>query len=295
MAGTIYTLHGVAPAVDPARFADRNISHERKLGALFSRMETFVPLERAMSGEGAALTIDDATYASAAAARLARRYGHAVTLFVNPGQVETGQPYSFNMLGVLLDNVKRSSVTLDERKFPARSFQQRDVIRARLKAQLRIMLSEDERIRLIEKLAAEWCPAPLTMPRFLETLTVADLEALRDEGVAIQNHGWSHTCHASLSAMGSQSEIDRGREWIARRLGVDANIFAVPFGDVLPPEGVDCAAWLIVDHTRPLGRISESVWNRDTLQAQPDVGTMERVRRRAKRLIRRAKARFSSR
>ena len=291
---TIYTLHGVAPNLDLRRFIYRNISDEKKLTAILGRRRAFVPLKEALAGNGDALTIDDATRASADAALLARQYGHHVTLFVNPGQVDPPRPYSFNLLAVLIDGVSTPSVEISGQRFPARTPADREAIRGRMKQQLRDIESEAERRSLVERLAAEWGNIRLDLPDFLATITKQELKQLRDEGVDIQNHGWSHACHRRLSTAESQSEIDLGKQWLLENLGVTADIFAVPFGDVLPSDGVTCPCWLTLDHRLPVGRLGETVWNRDTLHSQPDGGVIDDARIRARRFIRRAKRRLNA-
>ena len=289
---TIYTMHGVAPNVDPRRFIYRNISDERRFREILSTRPAFVPLTESLAGRGDALTIDDATRASADAALLARRLGHEVTLFVNPGQVDPPIPYSFNLLSVLMDRLKARSVNLDGKTLKARTPADRDAIRKRIKTRLREIEREAERNALIARLALQWGDVDLRMPHFLQTLTTAELEQLRDSGVDIQNHGWTHRCHSRHSAEESQREIDTGRQWLLDRLGVTADLFAVPFGDVLPPAGVDCRHWLTADYRLPRGQIGQTVWNRETLQADPAPRAFDQVRSSARGFIRRARRRF---
>ena len=289
---TIYTMHGVAPNVDPRRFIYRNISDERSFRAILSARTPFVSLAESLAGRGDALTIDDATRASADAALLARKLGHQVTLFVNPGQVDPPVPYSFNLLSVLMDRLTARSVNLDGQTLKARTPAERDAVRERVKSRLREIETETERNALIARLALQWGGVDLSMPDFLETLTTSELEQLRDSGVDIQNHGWTHRCHRRHTAEESQREIDSGKQWLLDRLGVTADLFAVPFGDVLPPEGVDCTHWLTADYRLPRGQIGQTVWNRETLHADPAPRAFDRVRSRARGLIRRATRRF---
>lgn len=290
--GRVFTLHGVAPRVQPRRFVYRNISDEETLTAILAARERFVPLADALAGRGDALTVDDATRASADAALLARRHGHAVTLFVNPGQVDPPAPYSFHLLSALLDAVRVRRVIFDGEPFATRTLRQRDLLRARLKERLRDIRTEEARAGLIRTLASEWRVASLEIPPFLETLQIEDLRSLLDSGVEIQNHGWSHACHQRLTPMESAREIERGRDWLSNRLGVDARAFAVPFGDVMPHAGAACEMWLTVDDRYPRGPIAPGVWNRDTLEAPPKRGLIEEVRYRARRFVRRSKRRW---
>jgi hypothetical protein len=292
--GRVFTLHGVAPRVQPRRSIYRNISDEATLTAILAAREPFVPLADALAGRGDALTVDDATRTAADAALLARRFGHAVTLFVNPSQVDPPVPYSFLLLSALLDGLRGHRVMLEGESFPTRSFRQRDVLRALLKEKLRDTPTEAERTSLIRALASEWRVGMLEIPRFLETLEVADLQRLLDAGVEIQNHGWSHTCHIRLDPSESAREIARGREWLSERLGIEARAFAVPYGDAMPHEStrLACDVWLTVDDRHPGGPIAPGVFNRDTLEAPPKRGPLEELRYRAERFVRRSKRRW---
>jgi peptidoglycan/xylan/chitin deacetylase (PgdA/CDA1 family) len=104
----------------------------------------------------------------------------------------------------------------------------------------------------------------LDVPPHLTTLRTADLRALRDAGVAIENHGWSHLHHAALTADESLQEIRRGREWLQRELEVPAAHFAVPYGDVGPHGSVGsaCAIWLTLRREWPEGPAGPETFNR---------------------------------
>ena len=86
----MFCIHGIAPVVDRERFLHRNLLPAAALEAYLAGAAPFVTIAEALAGRGNALTIDDATRAGADAALMARAAGHEVTLFVNPGQVESG-------------------------------------------------------------------------------------------------------------------------------------------------------------------------------------------------------------
>ncbi len=69
-----------------------------------------------------------------------------------------------------------------------------------------------------------------------QPISRADLVALRDAGVRIENHGWSHVEISALGDDGFIQHIVAGRDWLQRELKVDATLYAVPFGatDVAP-------------------------------------------------------------
>jgi peptidoglycan/xylan/chitin deacetylase (PgdA/CDA1 family) len=285
---TAYTLHGVAAGVQLSKFAYRNVSEKATLEAILRTRAKFVPLDQAIAGNGDALTVDDATRASADAALLARQYGHAVTLFVNPGQIESGETYSFLSMAVLLDSVESRTVRFESEDIPFRSARQKNALRERLKVRLRATATETERIAFVNRLAEAWGVNSLTIPAYLKTLTMSELRSLAQAGVDIQNHGWFHDCHENLSTGESVTSIEKGRRWLRENLNVDARYFAVPYGDTMPKEltSVDCDLWLTVDHRLPPGMIGDKILNRETLEAPPPLGTIETIRRRARRSMR---------
>lgn len=266
----VFTLHGVAPEVDPRRFIYRNISDGRALEKILRARPKFVPLPSAMRGEGDALTIDDATRCGAEAASLAAALGHAVTLFVNPRHVDPPSRHWFHLVSALLDGLREAAVELDGERIHTRTFADRNALRARLKLRLRDTAGEKERAGFINRLSAEW-NIPLAFPEFLEPLGIADLQALLAKGVDIQNHGWSHGCHARLDSSASAVEIARGRAWLLEHLGVDSPFFAVPFGDTMPKGSLPdaCDTWLTVDGRYPAGLIAAGVWNREEFAETP--------------------------
>jgi hypothetical protein len=263
----ILTLHGVAQGVDRRRFGFRNLCEIAALRRFLSSVPRLVPLPEALAGGGSALTIDDATTAAANAALLAREYGHAVSLFVNAGQVESGRPYSFVVLNALLDGLDGQPCPFEGTSFPTATTAQRQALRDAIKARLCTVTDEPAREELVRALAAGWRVRSLEVPPHFRTLTKQDLIALRDAGVDLQNHGWSHSHHASLTPEASGREISEGRHWLKRQLGVDAAYFAVPFGDALPPPGLaaPCAAWLTLLDALPPGPLAPGVFNRATL------------------------------
>jgi hypothetical protein len=285
---TVYTLHGIAAGVRLSKFAYRNVSEKATLEAILRTRAKFVPLDQAIAGYGDALTVDDATRASADAAMLARQYGHAVTLFVNPGQIESGETYSFLSMAVLLDSVESRTVRFESEHVPFRNARQKNALRERLKARLRATVTETERIAFVSRLAQAWGVNSLTIPGYLKSLTMNELRILAHAGVDIQNHGWLHDCHQHLSAGESATSIARGRRWLRENLNVDARYFAVPYGDTMPKEltSLDCDLWLTVDHRLSPGIVGDNILNRETLEAPPRLGTIETIRRRARRSMR---------
>ena len=285
MSGQVLTIHGIAPAVIPKTFCFRNICDADVMAQYLASVPPFVPLVDAIAGRGDALTIDDAICGAADAAMLARQLGHAVTLFVNPGQVESGAPYAFLVLNALLDGLSST-------------YAERQALRRHIKARLCVLTEEQARLELVMDLGSQWGVSVPEVPPHFRTLSREELVTLRDAGVALENHGWSHTDHASLSPAESLREIREGRAWLQRELGVEAAYFASPFGEALPsPEASEgCTMWFAASQAMPAGRLSPQVFNRTFLDLPPQGGASVRgVRAAGRRLLNLGVARLSRR
>src|SRR3954469_14208252 len=91
----VLAIHGVTTTIDRSGFSGRNLLSGAQLHHFLAASPRFGPLSQALRGGGHALTIDDSMVAARDAAVMARKHGHDVTLFVNPGQIESGAPYAF--------------------------------------------------------------------------------------------------------------------------------------------------------------------------------------------------------
>jgi peptidoglycan/xylan/chitin deacetylase (PgdA/CDA1 family) len=264
--GSVLTIHGVAERVRRLRLTDRFIVAERAFDHWLAAVPRFVPLSEALAGEGTALTIDDATRGSARAARMARARGHSVTLFVNPGQVEAGAPYALALLSALLDDVSGTVLEFEGACHDAITAGDRVALRTHVKNRLFALKDEAARQALITALAREWGVPNVTVPDHLRTLEPADLVSLRDAGIDIQNHGWSHAHHSHLAPEESAHDVREGRAWLQRVLQIDAPYFAVPFGDALPSELAlrECTTWFTLVGDHPPGTRARQVFNRTT-------------------------------
>jgi peptidoglycan/xylan/chitin deacetylase (PgdA/CDA1 family) len=264
--GQVFAMHGVVPGAEPTRFVTRFLSDTDEFSG-FLAGKTFVPLADALLGNGNALTVDDATRAAAEACRMVRGAGQPVTLFVNPGQVESGQPYWFVLLKVLCDGLRETEYPFKGVRYPAATLRDRIRLRQAVREPISRIPDEAGRIAAVRELAESWKLAPPIVPAHGATLSLADLKELVGLGVDIQNHGWSHANHGALSPAESASEVRRGREWLRDHLGGDPAIFAVPFGAPLPAAeaAAECSHWLTLTDTHPPGAIQEGVWNRKDL------------------------------
>jgi len=75
---------------------------------------------------------------------------------------------------------------------------------------------------------ADWpSPAPVTERRLL---TLDEVERLRDVGLEIGAHGWTHIDLTACSAQQRSDEIGRCFEFLMDRLGVSRPVFCYPWG-----------------------------------------------------------------
>ena len=260
----VWAMHGVSCRIDHTRLVDRFVADEAAYAGFLASSPPFVSLEAALAGEGTALTIDDATHGSARAARLALQHGHMVTLFVNPGQVESGAPYSLAALSSLLDQVEGASVEWGGERYATATLGDRLVLRSRIKAHVFTLPDEPARLAIVTELARRCGVTRIDVPEHLGTLSADDVLALRDAGVDVQNHGWSHAQHGHLSPEQSAREVRDGRIWLEQTLGIETPYFAVPFGDALPSDAAlrECSVWLTVSKNLPAGTLEPRVFNR---------------------------------
>jgi peptidoglycan/xylan/chitin deacetylase (PgdA/CDA1 family) len=262
----IFAMHGVAETPRYDRITDCNLTGRRAFEQFLSgRAAPFVALEEALRDAGDALTIDDATRAAADAAQLALARGHAVTLFVNPYNVERRTPHFFTLLDAAVDASRARQAEWDGAAFDLRGREGKWAYRLRIKQELRSVRTERARRSIVDRAARELgCAAPVC-PRYLATLSKGDLLALQRAGASIENHGWTHAEPAALPAEELCREVERGSEWLREHLGAPATVYAAPFGDffsrsVVARTGV--RGWLLLSAERPAGAITKRVFNR---------------------------------
>ena len=261
----IYALHGVIDRVDAKLFSHRNMTPADRVRARLDTQQKLVPLAEALAGKGDALTIDDATVASAQAALLARQLGHDVTLFINPWQVADGRADAFAALHWLLDRTRKRKVTWRGKTWWLMTFRQKDDLRAEIKRLLRLHDEPQDNHALIEELQQALGVADLDVPDYLQSLTLAQLRELRDAGVDIQNHYWTHLDPAAHTPARFADEWLRAQDWLTENLGIASQFFASPFGDYFPQPDflaehrIVC---LLLSHSHPSGPLSPWVVNR---------------------------------
>jgi len=265
---TIYAMHGVVDTLDINCLCHRTM-HDRTLFAnhLAKRPKKYVTINDALNGRGDALTIDDATVAAKEAALLARSHGHEVSLFANPYNVVLQKSYFFHQINMLLDSTTATSIAVSGVSLPSITLSEKVKVKKKIKEQYCRLSMEGERSLLVAELAAQLGVTNVPLPRFLATLSTEDLTYLRKQGVAIENHGWSHADYSRLSDACVKLEVEDGQQWLmANGFGQNYH-FAVPFGHPLPTRHQafpHCTVWFLENHNIPPGPIGKGIWRQET-------------------------------
>jgi hypothetical protein len=264
---TIFVLHGIAESPLPGACSYRSYvgrdafeSYVRQRPAPFGRWTAAGP-------EGDVLTVDDATRGGADACWAARRLGCEVLFFVNPYQVESAQPYFFAQLDALLDAHTTAAVTYAGLSYDLTDPTALQALRLAVRAEL--MLQPAARSQAaVTALAAQLGAAGFTLAPHQQTISVAELIALRDAGVRIENHGWSHVEIGALDDAQFIEHVASGRDWLRRELAVEAELYAVPFGDTDVPSRLHpwvAGGYFLASDRYPRGRCGPYGWNRRDL------------------------------
>jgi peptidoglycan/xylan/chitin deacetylase (PgdA/CDA1 family) len=265
---SIDTTHGIVSDANSELFVHRNfVDTARFTGYLRSRVRPYVSLRSAIKGKGDALTIDDSTVAAADAARLARKMGHEVTLFINGYNIALAKPYFFSRLSVLLDAVKEVTVTYNGKRFDMSAWRDKERFRKVLKKQLAVISREESRDGFVTEIGRLLGQYEIELPTYLQVMSYTALKDLVSLGVDIQNHGWTHSRIGSMPPEAHAADIRRGREWLRAACGIDAEFYAVPNGDGLPfwKKSSEYRAWFLLDARWPDGEVLPGVYGRTTL------------------------------
>jgi hypothetical protein len=264
----IYAMHGVAADSSPDLFVHRNLLDTNRFVAhLLQRERPYVPLAACLKGEGDALTIDDSIHAAAQAAHLARKHGHAVTLFLNGYNIERSEPYFFSRLNAALDATKVERALFNGITHDLRSGAAKQRFRSSVKQRFSLLGSDIERQNVVDEINDLLGTSESILPSFLRPITRRELTELVADGVDIQNHGWTHVQVGALPPDQHAADIRRGRDWLRSACGSEADLFAVPNGDGLPLWEVspNYSAWFLLDDVHPLGECMPGLYNRLTL------------------------------
>lgn len=227
----IYVSHGIIPS-----YSSERISHALCLPAsrvalhLQLRRKKYVPLALAIAGQGDALTVDDATYAGLELALMARRYGHAVSWFVNGSHIENRIEYFPFQISCMLDDTRSTECQFDGQMWSLKTMAGRRSLRAHIKHQYMRMQSQDEIAELIDRLAESLQSNSKLPERPLRTVGAAELAQAVLAGVDLQNHGWGHLNPQVLAEEERAAEVVRNEQYLSQFRRTNTRVFAPPFG-----------------------------------------------------------------
>lgn len=264
----IDAMHGVIPDVAGGRFTHRSlVDLECFVKHLKERERPYVSLERSIQGYGDSLTIDDSTATAANAARLARSYGHEVTLFLNGYNVVEATPYCFCRLNAALDSTNAEVLVYEGVEYNFRDNRAKRRFRRVVKRRLVRFSTERDRQDFVTEVGYLLGISEIIVPPHLCTIKADDVKDLIQRGVDVQNHGWTHARIGSLQPDDHLEDIRRGREWLHAIYGVEARYFAVPNGDGLPPWDTSphYSAWFLLDKRWATGKVAPGIFGRRSL------------------------------
>ena len=241
----IYVSHGIISSYRSERMSHALcLPTSRAALHLQLRRKKYVPLALAIAGRGDALTVDDATYAGLDLALMARRYGHAVSWFVNGSYVENRIEYFPFQISCMLDDTRSTECRFDDRRWSLETMTGRRLLRAQIKHQYMRMQSQGEISELIDRLA-EGLHSDSKLPeRSLRTVGAAELAQAVLAGVDLQNHGWGHLNPQALPEEERSAEVIRNRQYLSQFRRAITEVFAPPFGQCVPRAAMGCVVLL---------------------------------------------------
>lgn len=183
---------------------------------------------RPVPQNSAVLTFDDGFRDNLTnALPLLQRYGVSATVFVVTGCITSGElPWS-QRLGYVFQNTSRPSVELPGMKgdFDLQSDRGRLAAYRVAKEPLKRMSRAERENNLKGLVEALEVDAPRD-----RMLSWSDLEDLKNQGIEIGAHTYSHPLLASISIKEARWEMERSREDLRDRLGVERPSFCFPAG-----------------------------------------------------------------
>jgi Polysaccharide deacetylase len=259
-------IHGVVPCWEANLSSHRLYVSAASLRAYLKRREIpYGPWGSASSAD--MLTVDDATRAGADACVIARQMGHEVTFFVNPANVVSGQPYFFSALDAYIDRRQRHHVHYRGTAYDLR--RNTDLVRFRRTARDVIpRVAGDSQLEELALISESLQVADTPLPPHTTPISASELCRLRNLGVRIENHGWTHDEIAAMDKTQFTNHVSWGRDWLRTELSVSSHLYAVPFGlSIVPPEWRGCLSgpFFLADTGLPVGLVEVSCWNRSDI------------------------------
>jgi len=248
----ILATHGVVEQCRENRFGHKNLVDIEWFSTFLKSTQKCVPLAAALQGHGKALTIDD------------------VTLFINPWQIEAGRPYPASRMDALLDQVDVHDYSWDGRDFHLDTVKGKRAFRTRVKEAIRRHTAPEENERLLEELERGLGVSWADLPGHMRCLTFKEVERLRDIGVQVENHYWTHLDPWAHSPTQFAAECGKAKRWLSGSLGISSRFFASPFGEFVPSSEFlqqNETVCLLLHDGLPSGMVAERIINRITLKA----------------------------
>lgn len=265
----IYVTHGVLEDRDPQR-----ISHALMLSRLAfakhlqTRPTKYVSIKEAAAGLGDALTVDDATRAGFEQVVMARRFGHAVTWFLNGENVDKASPYFPFLLSWMVDETSERDCFFDRQVWALDTLAQRKALRLRLKCMYMRFSSAEQVQQLIHELSDRLGLPDLGGDPELRTAHRWEVEEAARYGVELDNHGWSHLNPRALPLDQCLEEIARNDSWIGTIQPGECGVYAPPYGGCVSLPEEACSLMLLADRTRPSMHVGPRLLNRRHLPTE---------------------------
>jgi peptidoglycan/xylan/chitin deacetylase (PgdA/CDA1 family) len=228
MSGQIFILHGSVEDWDASRQAMRHYVPEHSLRSYLSdRSELFVDPDDGMNGD--ILTVDDSTRGAARACLVARQLGHAVTLFVNPSQINSGRDYWFSRFDALIDARQVEAVVFNGVTYSLQSKRELRAFRFAARAHL-VVSTEGATHRLLDEIEVLLGAQGAEVCEHARSIGLDDIAMLHRAGVRMGSHGWDHQCISSLSPDEQHTQLVETKNWLRGAIGREPRDYAVPFG-----------------------------------------------------------------
>jgi peptidoglycan/xylan/chitin deacetylase (PgdA/CDA1 family) len=179
--------------------------------------------------------------------------------------------YFLFILDVALDKTRRRELFWNGSCSPMNSYKEKLGLRNELKNYILKLTTESERMEFVQRLAIDLDVPDFSMPEHLRVLCIEQILILRDMGVSIANHGWTHGAIEAMDPSAVRDEIVKTKKWIAQTCGAAPSAYAVPFGNALPPFEISddvCGTWLLFNFDITPGFVAPNVFNRETLDVR---------------------------
>ncbi len=262
---TIHTLHGIVDVFYPYKQTCRNyVSRDSLKDYLLSRVEPYTTW-KGDATQGDVITVDDSTHAGANACMLIRSFGYPVIFFVNPWQVVTGENYFFSILDSAIDNRRSQDVFFNGLRFDLRDAVQVQKFRKHCK-NLLMILPAAEAVTTVSTTIAELLNSDdIGPPEHTRPVSLCELHALKNIGVRIESHGWSHRNISAFTNEDLLRDLCLTSDWLKNELSIEASLYAVPFG--FPDIPVEVRKnmkeeYFLLEDKMPAGKSGTKCWNR---------------------------------